>query len=87
MTLEVVWRGLATCPGGVKATFTTTTAPGHSMIFLGWDRDPTGAIVGIRDWSSQPWTDGIGESWTAIGPAADAFDPGQVYIARARYPR
>jgi hypothetical protein len=135
MTLEVVWRALATCPGGVEAALTTTTAPafkrlwyvpalfgagsaealptfglgtrialadarpgdfvqawradglGHSMIFLGWDRDATGAITGIRYWSSQPWTSGIGESWTAIGPAEDAFDPAQVYIARARCPR
>jgi hypothetical protein len=132
ITLEVLWRALAECPGGVDAALTAATAPafkrvwyvpavggagsaealpafglgarlaladarpgdfvqawrfdglGHSMVFLGWDRDAAGTITGIRYWSSQPWTDGIGESSTAVGAGDGAFDPAQIYIARAR---
>ena len=59
---------------------------GHSVVFLGWDRDPAGASTGIRYWSSQPGTDGIGEAESAVGSAPDAFDPARIYIARARCP-
>lgn len=132
ITLEVFWRALADCPGGVDAAladaaafkrtwyvpdfgglgavaalvdaglgdriaafddarpgdfvqaWTADQSQGHSMIFTGWDRDPTGAITGIRYWSSQPWTDGIGHSSMSLDDAG--FDPAQVYIARARCP-
>jgi hypothetical protein len=131
VTLEVFWRALAGCPGGVEAAldvdgaealkrtwyvpvaggagaaealpahalgervatlddarpgdFLQGWAPdrsiGHSAIFLGWDRDDAGAIAGVRYWSSQPWTDGIGESSMVLGD--DGFDRAQVYLARA----
>jgi hypothetical protein len=66
----------------------STSGLGHSMVFLGWTRDATGTITGIRYWSSQPWTDGIGIAETPIGdagtePAAIGFDRAQVYVARA----
>ncbi len=130
VTLEVFWRALAGCPGGVEAALDTAGADalkrtwyvpvaggagpaealpahrlgarvpsleearpgdflqawtpdrsiGHSAIFLGWDRDDAGAIVGVRYWSSQPWTDGIGESSMSLGD--DGFDRAQVYLAR-----
>jgi hypothetical protein len=31
-----------------------TSGQGHSMVFLGWDRDEAGTITGVRYWSSQP---------------------------------
>lgn len=59
---------------------------GHSMVFLAWDRDDAGTITGIHYWSSQPWTGGIGRAWTAVGDDAEAFDPAQIHVARARCP-
>jgi hypothetical protein len=135
ITLEVFWRALESCPGGVEAAFdldtvadfkrtwyvpalgaagaaaalrdfglgepvalddarpgdfvqawTSDEIQGHSMIFLGWRRDDAGSITGIRYWSSQPWTGGIGESETAVRTAPDAFDPHRIHIARAHCP-
>jgi hypothetical protein len=143
VTLEVFWRALEECPGGVAAAFgeSASTASresrarafkrvwyvpvdrgvgsaealpsygfgeritrlddarpgdfmqawradglGHSMVFLGWQRDPDGTIVGVEYWSSQPWTDGIGRASTTIGVDEASFDPAQVYLARARCP-
>lgn len=34
---------------------------GHSVVFLGWERGESGAIEGIRYWSTQGSTQGIGE--------------------------
>lgn len=59
---------------------------GHSVVFLGWQRDAAGAIVGVDYWSSQPWTDGIGRARTTIGVDDASFDPAQVYVARAYCP-
>lgn len=56
---------------------------GHSMIFLGWVRDERGVITGIRYWSSQPWTHGMGESEMAIGAAEGAVRPEHVFVGRA----
>jgi hypothetical protein len=63
-----------------------TSGQGHSMVFLGWDRDDAGTITGIRYWSSQPWTEGIGVSEMAIDDTGAGFDPAQVYVARAACP-
>lgn len=60
-----------------------TSGQGHSMVFLGWDRDDTGAIAGIRYWSSQPWTEGIDVSEMVIDDTGAGFDPAQIYVARA----
>ena len=135
VTLEVFWRALESCPGGVAGALDAREARafkrtwyvpvdrgagsaeaiaahglgrrldrlddarpgdfvqawradglGHSMVFLAWQRDEHGTITGIEYWSSQPWTDGIGRASTPIGAAPDAFDPAQVYVARARCP-
>lgn len=56
---------------------------GHSMVFLGWERDRAGNITGMRYWSSQPWTDGIGESRHPIdADDPGAIDPAQVHLVR-----
>lgn len=72
-------------PGDFVQAWTADDSQGHSMVFLGWDRDDTGRIAAIRYWSSQPWTDGIGVSEMAVDAAA-GFDPAQIYIARATCP-
>ena len=71
-------------PGDFVQAWTPDQSQGHSAIFTGWDRDDAGAITGIRYWSSQPWTDGIGYSSMSLDDAG--FDPAQVYLARARCP-
>ncbi len=69
-------------PGDFVQAWTADRSQGHSAVFLGWDRDEAGAIVGIRYWSSQPWTDGIGVSSMSLDAAG--FDPAQVYLVRPR---
>lgn len=54
---------------------------GHSVVFLGWKRDADGKIAGIRYWSSQKATHGIGEREEAFG-GETGVDPEQVYVAR-----
>lgn len=41
---------------------------GHSVIFLDWVKDNGGKVTGIKYWSSQPGTDGIGERVEHFGP-------------------
>lgn len=72
-------------PGDFVQAWNRDGTFGHSMVFLGWERDPAGAITKIRYWSSQPWTEGIGTSDMPIGE--DGFDPAHIYIARATCPR
>ena len=62
-------------PGDFVQAWNADGTFGHSMIFLGADRDR------IQYWSSQPWTEGIGRSESPIGP--DGFDPQHIYVARA----
>lgn len=40
---------------------------GHSAVFLGWVRDEHGDVVGLRYWSTQKATDGIGEREERFG--------------------
>lgn len=54
---------------------------GHAAVFLGWLRDERGALTGVRMWSSQPWTDGLGVTELPIGEGA--IDPRRIFIARA----
>jgi hypothetical protein len=68
-------------PGDFVQAWNHDETFGHSMVFLGWQRDAAGAIVGIRYWSSQPWTGGIGQSETAIGEGG--FDLDRIYVTRA----
>lgn len=60
---------------------------GHSVIFVGWLRDGDGDIIGLRYWSTQPWTDGIGVSAHFFGHERDDVDRGAIFIARAFPPR
>jgi hypothetical protein len=71
-------------PGDFMQAWNRDETFGHSMVFLGWQRDAAGRITGVRYWSSQPWTEGIGESEHSIGD--DGFDPSRIYIARAACP-
>lgn len=60
---------------------------GHSAVFLGWLRDTSGKINGLRYWSSQPWTNGIGVSSHLFGAGRDQVDRSALFIGRALPPR
>lgn len=54
---------------------------GHSFVFVGWVYNESQQRVGVRYWSSQPWTDGIGIAEHPIGEGG--IDMSQFYVARA----
>jgi hypothetical protein len=68
-------------PGDFVQAWNTDGTFGHSMVFLGWERDAAGQLRKIRYWSSQPWTGGIGVSDMELGDAG--FDLAHVHVARA----
>jgi hypothetical protein len=53
---------------------------GHSVVFVRWERKG-GEITGIRYWSTQGSTKGIGENTESIG-AKKGVDPKQLHIVR-----
>jgi len=53
---------------------------GHSVIFVAWERDRKGAIVGLRYWSTQRKTKGIGVNMERIGPKGIIRN--RIHIAR-----
>jgi len=59
---------------------------GHTALFLGWIRHDDGRLRGVRYWSSQSSTNGIGihREFLDRGPAP--IDRDQVYIARIGRP-
>ncbi len=60
---------------------------GHAVIFLAWKRDAKGTIVGMRYWSSQPQTGGIGVFEHGIGSGRNHMNPRSIYISRAIAPK
>lgn len=69
-------------PGDFVQAWNRDGTIGHSLIFVGWKRDAAGQLIGMRYWSSQPWTEGIGIAEMPLGDAG--WDPARIYIARAR---
>jgi hypothetical protein len=59
---------------------------GHSVIFQDWERDDTGAIIGIDYWSTQSGTDGIAFNDEYFGSGSGDVDPNLVFVARAAAP-
>ncbi|MFM7661954.1 MAG: hypothetical protein ACKO6A_04755 [Bacteroidota bacterium] len=55
---------------------------GHSVIFLGWERDSVGVISGLKYRSSQTTTNGIGDRLEAIGSGPKEISRYRLYIAR-----
>jgi len=55
---------------------------GHSVLFLGWERDSVGVISGIKYRSSQTKTDGIGDRIEMIGNGPKEINRYRLYIAR-----
>lgn len=55
---------------------------GHSVLFLGWERDSVGVISGLKYRSSQTKTDGIGDRIEMIGTGPKEINRYRLYIAR-----
>lgn len=60
--------------------FSRSNGTGHSVVFLSWVREE-GAIVGLRYWSSQESTDGIGNRTEYFSPTGGILRNG-FYIGR-----
>ena len=57
------------------------TGSGHSVVFCGWVRDGRGGITGLRYWSTQKATGGIGRRTERIGEPR-GIDRERIHIAR-----
>jgi hypothetical protein len=55
---------------------------GHSVVFLAWEKDAKGKIIGIKYRSSQKLTNGIGDRVEKVGSEPKDVDIKRVYIAR-----
>lgn len=55
---------------------------GHCAVFLRWERDAAGGITGIRYWSTQKSTNGIGERSEAFGTDGRAVKRDETWIVR-----
>jgi hypothetical protein len=56
---------------------------GHCAVFLAWERDAAGTITGVRYWSTQASTDGIGEKSEFFGAEGRAVKRDELYLCRA----
>jgi hypothetical protein len=59
---------------------------GHSAIFLGWQRDASGNIIGLRYRSSQKNTNGIGERVDPVGEGSRSLNAKRIYLCRVSIP-
>ncbi|MFH0794421.1 MAG: hypothetical protein V2A74_10360 [bacterium] len=58
---------------------------GHSVIFMGWVRDDKGEITGMKYWSTQPKTNGIGYAEESFG-GEKGLDRATTIISRPQEP-
>jgi hypothetical protein len=55
---------------------------GHNAVFLDWERDGDGEIIGFTYWSTQSSTDGISENTEYFGASGGRVDPAHFTAAR-----
>jgi hypothetical protein len=55
---------------------------GHCAVFLAWERDDVGAISGLRYWSTQKSTNGIGERTESFGEGGRSVIRAETYVVR-----
>ena len=77
---------LADLQPGDFLQFWRNSGSGHSTIFIDWELDDDGHIIGIQYWSTQNSTDGIGYSSEYFGSSSSSLDPSYFYAARAWMP-
>lgn len=59
---------------------------GHTFVFIEWLKDDEGAIEGVRYWSTQSSTDGIGYNEEYFGASGSDIDPSYFFVARVYEP-
>lgn len=59
---------------------------GHSVIFIDWVRDASQAIIGIKYWSTQSKTNGIGYNIEYFGDTGRYIDRKRTFFARVTEP-
>lgn len=59
---------------------------GHTFVFIDWLRDGSGEITGVRYWSTQSSTDGIGYNEEYFGTSGSRISPSHFYVARVHMP-
>lgn len=59
---------------------------GHTFVFIDWLRDGDGEIEGVRYWSTQNSTDGIGYNEEYFGTSGSSLSPSHFYAARVYMP-
>jgi hypothetical protein len=59
---------------------------GHCAVFLAWERDAAGTRTGLRYWSTQASTNGIGERSESFGDGGRAIKADEIYVCRAGAP-
>ncbi len=72
---------LAQAQAGDFVQFWRVSGSGHSVIFINWTYDAMGNRNGIKYWSTQSSTQGIGYQTEYFSGKA-GVDPDQIYIAR-----
>jgi len=59
---------------------------GHAAVFLAWERGPDGSRAGLRYWSTQKSTNGIGERVETFGNIGHSVNAGELYLCRVGRP-
>jgi hypothetical protein len=59
---------------------------GHNNIFIDWETDGDGTIIGVTYWSTQGSTDGVDYNTEYFGTSGSRIDPNSFFAGRARMP-
>ncbi len=59
---------------------------GHCAVFLAWERDAAGGLTGLRYWSTQKSTDGIGSRTERFGPDGRSVKRDELHLVRVGRP-
>lgn len=70
-------------PGDFAQIWRTNNS-GHSVVFLGWLKDASGKVVGLRYKSAQPKTNGVGVTEEKFSDSGGAVLKSRTYFSRLR---
>ncbi len=72
-------------PGDILQ-FWRHSGSGHNAIFIGWETDTAGQIIGFTYWSTQSSTDGVGYNDEYFGSSGSRVDPNFFFVGRVSNP-
>jgi hypothetical protein len=72
-------------PGDI-IQFWRHSGSGHNAIFIGWETNTAGEVVGFTYWSTQGSTDGIGYNDEYFGTSGSRVDPNFFFVGRLAAP-